>query len=89
MLETSWLYRRTVVFATLAFCAWSVGYLTIWGKDTALERDIVSALSLLAGMVIGSYIGGAAWDDRNRMMHGRIDDRQVPPDGPPPGDERG
>ncbi len=91
LVETSWLYRRTVVFATLAFCAWAIGYLTVWGKDTALERDIVSSLSLLAVAVIGSYIGGAAWDDLNRMRHGHFDDPAPLPiyDRPPPSDERG
>ena len=88
IVETSWTYRRWAVFGTLIFCAWAIGYLTVWGKDTALDRDIVSALSLLAGMVIGSYIGGAAWDDRNKMIHGRIEDAP-PPDRPPPQDERG
>lgn len=91
LVETSWLYRRTVVFATLAFCAWAVGYLTVWGKDTALERDIVSSLSLLAAAVIGSYIGGAAWDDLNRMRHSRFE--RPPPERaevyPPPEDGRG
>lgn len=89
LVETSWVYRRTVVFGTLAFCAWAVGYLTVWGRDTALERDIVSSLSLLAAAVIGSYIGGAAWDDLNRMRHGRLDDPPSParPDGYPPAED--
>lgn len=84
--ETSWFYRRWVVFGALFFCAWPVGYLTVWGADTALARDIVQVLSLLAGGVIGSYVFGAAWDDKNKMIHGRIDPPPAPA-GPP--DERG
>ncbi len=84
--ETSWFYRRWVVFGVLLFCAWAIAYLTIWGKDTALERDIVQVLGLLAGGVVGSYVFGAAWDDRNKMIHGRVDPSPL---GPPAPDERG
>lgn len=84
MVETSWFWRRWAVFGTLGFCAWAVGYLTMFGADTALARDIVSALSLLAGITVGSYIGGGAWDDLNRMKHGRFDDVARFDRSPPP-----
>lgn len=91
MIETSWIWRRTTVFGTLGFCAWAVGYLTIWGADTALAREIATSLILLAGTVIGSYVFGATWDDLNRMRHGRMDrppPRARPEDYPPAEDGR-
>lgn len=66
--ETSWAIRRRVVFGTLAFCASGVTYLTIWGgPDSRLHETIASGLIALAGAVIGAYVFGAAYDDRNRI----------------------
>lgn len=67
--QPQWKRRRGVVFGTLGFCASVVGYLTAWGADTALSRDIAQGLIVLAGAVVGSYVFGAAWDDKNVMAH--------------------
>jgi hypothetical protein len=67
----SWRIRRTVIVATLIFCAVEIAYLTIWGKDTRLSETIANGLVILAGSVIGAYIFGAAWDDRNIMAMSR------------------
>lgn len=68
--QPRWERRRIVVFGTLAFCAVAVAYLIGWGDDTALHREIATALILLAASVVGSYVFGAAWDDRNVMAYG-------------------
>lgn len=61
----SWRIRRTIIVASLIFCAFWLGYLILHGTDTRLEETIAQGLLLLAGSVIGSYVFGAVWDDRN------------------------
>ena len=59
---TGWKYRRTTVMVSLIYCAATIG-LVLWrGNDTALNREAVNVLSILAGTIIGSYVFGAAWE---------------------------
>lgn len=67
----SWRIRRTIIVATLIFCAVEIAYLTICGKDTRLSETIANGLVILAGSVIGDYVFGAVWDDRNIMAMSR------------------
>lgn len=67
MQRPSWRIRRTVIIATLFFCAGEIIYLTGWGQDTDLASTIANGILILAGSVIGAYVFGAAWDDRNVM----------------------
>lgn len=67
MQKPSWRIRRRIVVATLLFCAGEVIYLTGWGKDTNLAATLANGVLILAGSVIGAYVFGAAWDDRNVM----------------------
>lgn len=62
--KPSWKIRRRVVAATLLYCAITVGYLVYNGEDTKLNEAIATALILLAGSTIGSYVFGAVWDDK-------------------------
>lgn len=64
-----WTRRRRVVFATLAYCAGMNGYLVALGADTVLHRALAEGAFMLAGAVVGSYVFGATWDDRNKMQH--------------------
>jgi hypothetical protein len=88
MIETSWFWRRAIVFAVLVV---GLGLLiglaiatTIYRVDTALARDIAGTAGLMIMSTVGTYVAGAAWDDRNRMIHGRTDG-QGPPGYPPAG----
>lgn len=67
MQKPSWRIRRRIIIGTLLFCGGEIIYLTGWGKDTNLASTIATGVLLLAGSVIGSYVFGAAWDDRNFM----------------------
>lgn len=67
MQKPSWRIRRRIIIGTLLFCGGEIFYLTGWGKDTNLASTIATGVLLLAGSVIGSYVFGAAWDDRNFM----------------------
>lgn len=60
-----WKVRRRIVVMTLSFCAGCVLYLMLKGSDTELHQAIANGLILLSGSVIGSYVFGATWDDKN------------------------
>jgi hypothetical protein len=66
--KPSWRIRRRVIFGTLAFCALEVVYLTIFGESTSLAETIANGCFLLAGSVIGTYVFGATWDDKNHQQ---------------------
>lgn len=61
----NWKNRRRTIFATLGFVAAEIVYLTVGGDDTRLNETIAMSLVMLAGSVIGSYVFGAVWDDKN------------------------
>lgn len=64
-MSKNWKIRRTIVIISLVFCATCVTYLTIRGDDTRLHETIAQGTLLLAGGIIGSYVFGAVWDDKN------------------------
>lgn len=69
--KSTWKIRRRIIHATLIFCALCVVYVLV-GKD---ERPVVEVIVLgafgMATSVIGAYIFGAAWDDKNHLPHAR------------------
>lgn len=73
VIETSWRYRRLVVFATLVWAGWMLAWIALYGADTMLVRVVAETVGWIIMTVIGLYIGGATWDDLNRMRHGRLD----------------
>lgn len=64
--DFEWWRRRIAIAGVLLFCALGVGYLIVFGNDTALHRDIANGLILLAGSTLGSYVFGAVWDDSSK-----------------------
>lgn len=67
MNKPSWEVRRRIIIATLVFCAFCVTYIMIWGDQRPVMEVIVFSAFGLALSVIGSYIFGAVWDDKNIM----------------------
>jgi len=61
----SWKVRRRIVILTLLWCAGMVTYLAVWGRDIDLSETTVNGSLLLMASVIGSYVFGAVWDDKN------------------------
>jgi len=61
----SWAWRRGVVIATLVFTAGLLIYISGWGRDTAANTAIANGFVLLIPIVVGTYVLGAVWDDRN------------------------
>lgn len=62
----NWPARRRVLFFALLFCFGNVQYLILWGDDTSLHKETVSTLLWVLAAIIGTYVFGAVWDDRNR-----------------------
>ena len=61
--QKPWSFRRKIVISTLIFCAITV--IAALTKDTTVAEAAVSSAFTLAGAVIGSYIFGAVWHDRD------------------------
>ena len=67
----TWTRRRRIIYATLLFCAAMVVVLTERHPNAPLVAQTVLALIGLAGAVIGSYVFGAVWDDKNARSAGQ------------------
>lgn len=65
--QSSWTIRRRIIVLTLIFCACVVTYVTYKGTDSRTAETIVQSAFYLAGAVIGSYVFGAAWEDRAKI----------------------
>lgn len=71
--KPSWKIRRRIIIGTLFFCALVVAALTaatiFAGLDTALAGTIALGVLGLMASTIGSYVFGAAWDDKNHREY--------------------
>jgi hypothetical protein len=71
--QFEWGRRRRLIFVTLGFnlCA-AVGLhaAAFLGMEGTLLNTLVLSNYSLAGAVIGSYVFGAVWDDRNARVYG-------------------
>lgn len=65
-IERSWKWRRIAVFVPLGVCLGVIVWLTAFGADTRLNQDLANGAYLLIATLVGSYLFGATWDDRNR-----------------------
>ncbi len=64
----SWRIRRRIVVITLLWCGLMITYLAAWGRDIELSATIANGTLLLMASVIGSYVFGAVWDDKNQTQ---------------------
>lgn len=62
--QKPWNFRRKVVVSTLLFCAATV--ILCISKESAVAESAVTSSFTLAGAVIGSYIFGAVWNDKEK-----------------------
>jgi len=65
--KPKWENRQKVIFGSLIFCACIIVFLLIWGNDSRLHETIATWAFILSGMVIGSYVFGAAWEDVTKL----------------------
>lgn len=90
LFETSWRWRRLATLGVLVWAMAMTSIIVVAGLDTGVARDALGLLSMIILGVLGTYTGAATWDDRNRMVHGRIEGRiEPPPPFPPSAGERG
>lgn len=64
--DRSWLWRRIAVFSSLTVCDVAILYLTIFGADSALSRDIVQSAFLALLAIVNGYVFFGTWDDKNK-----------------------
>jgi len=70
--DGTWAIRRSIILVTLCICAYVILKFTIMGgEDTELNSTLVNGAYFLAGSVIGAYVFGAVWDDKNMVNLGR------------------
>lgn len=66
--QFEWVRRRRLIYGTLVFCGFGALMLHVaaWlGMNSALLNTLTVSNYGLAGSMLGSYIFGAAWDDKN------------------------
>ena len=61
--KPSWLLRRIAIFGLLILCSGVIVYLTGWGQDTALHRQISLSAWAVAFLTVLSYAGLATIED--------------------------
>jgi len=61
-----WRIRRRIVILLLVWCVAMVSYIAIMGPPDQLREAIATALILLIGSLVGSYVFGVIWDGKNK-----------------------
>lgn len=70
----AWKHRRRLVYASLIFSAGltvlCIGLVAIGKMPEALAGTVITTALLHGFGVLGAYIWGAAWDDKNKRYVG-------------------
>lgn len=83
-----WRIRRRIVILLLIWCVGMVSYIAIFGPPDQLREAIATALILLIGSLVGSYVFGVIWDAKSKApgstteIKQTIVDPPVEPEGP-------
>lgn len=65
--KAPWRLRRRIILSTLVFCAMCIAYIMVWGEhDSRVHETIIIGSFGTGTAVIGSYVFGAIWDDKNK-----------------------
>lgn len=65
----NWPRRRRWMITLLVWLMGNAQYLILFGQDTALHQNALVALLSAIVAIIGSYIFGATWDDREKRRN--------------------
>lgn len=65
---SEWKKRRRILYLSLIFICVSLIYIIFKGTDSVLYQQISIALIGAGTLIIGQYIFGAIWDDKNYMQ---------------------
>lgn len=60
-----WTWRRRWIWSASAFCALVVAYCLWRGEDLRLFETAITAAFTLLGLIGGSYVFGAAWENKS------------------------
>lgn len=87
-----WRIRRRIVILLLLWCVLMVTYIAIRGPADSLREAIATALILLIGSLVGSYVFGVIWDNKTKVPSATteikqtivapVDPQPVKPEGP-------
>lgn len=75
----TWKRRRKFLYAVSAFCCATILIALLHHMDAGVATTAITmAFGVLASNV-GAYVFGAAWDDKNKMVHGgaKCDDKEA------------
>ena len=65
--KPDWKRRRRLLYLALAFCAGWISWVLYKGTDSVLFQNALYVLGGGAVALIGQYVFGAAYDDKNYM----------------------
>lgn len=65
----NWAIRRRWMKVILAWAMLNVQYILVWGEDNALNQNIAITLIGMVIAITGSYVFGAAWDDKQKRRY--------------------
>lgn len=60
-----WTNRRRWIWRTTVFCMFVVTYCLLQGEDLRLYETALTSAFTLLGFLGGSYVAGAAWENRS------------------------
>ncbi len=65
----NWPRRRRWMIVILTWMIGNAQYLIIWGQDNAIHQNALITLLGAVVAILGSYVFGATWDDREKRRH--------------------
>ncbi len=68
-----WRIRRRIVILLIIWSVALVTYIAIFGQPDSLREAIATALILLIGSLVGSYVFGVIWDGKNQQPGTRLE----------------
>lgn len=63
-----WRVRRRIIILLLIWCVAMVTYIAIVGPPDQLREAIATALILLIGSIVGSYVFGVIWESKGKPV---------------------
>jgi len=82
-----WRIRRRIVILLLVWCVAMVSYIAIMGPPDQLREAIATALVLLIGSLVGSYVFGVIWDEKGKVASTTTEIKSTVVEVPVKGDE--
>lgn len=66
----AWIVRRKIIIYSLIWLGMLITFVSLYAlfksRESSLQETIVIAAFTLFGSIVGSYVFGAIWDDKNK-----------------------